>query len=84
MDKHKQYTGKILAQLEQLFDEKCDNHISVEELAEGDNANAFIHALATLAPGFIYSKLTAQNVDALEFNHIANNLVFQYTILEKE
>jgi len=59
-----------------------DNNI-LEELAEdeGNNYKHFLHALATGAPSYIYNSLSNTEVSQLEFNHIANELCFQFVKL---
>lgn len=39
---------------------------------------AFIYALSTVAPATMYNKLMGEEKNFLEFNHIANQLCFQY------
>lgn len=78
MKKEFQYTAKINMALASLFDKESDCYIDTEELQEGNNATLFFHALATLAPCYIYNKLGEKEIDALEFNHFANNLCFQF------
>ena len=51
--------------------------IGMEELQEGDNLTDFFHATANLAPAMVYGNITGNNVDVLEFNHIANRLIYQ-------
>lgn len=68
--------------LEMFNDEECSNHIELEELNENDNAARFMHAL-TCASALIYNRLTGEERNFLEFNHIANRLCFQYANKEK-
>ncbi len=77
MSKQQEYTVKILEQLQQLFDEKCENNIDIKELEDNSNASDFFHALANLAPAVVYNKLTKSNAGTLDFNQIANRLCFQ-------
>lgn len=77
-DKYIHYASLISAQIASMFKEDCEYYISIDELAEDDNATQFIHALATLAPANLYCKLTHQDLTGLEFNHVANVLCFQF------
>ena len=52
-----------------------------DSISEGKNATAFFHALANIVPTLFYNQLTGSDVNSLEFNHIANKLVFQYSKL---
>lgn len=61
-----------------MFDEDCENHISLDDFDEEGTANAFMHAMATLAPSVVYKKLTREEIDSIGFNHIANRLCFQF------
>ena len=76
-DKTNEYAAKIMVQIQEMFDEDCDNHIDPEELTDNNNATDFVHALATIAPAMIVSRLTGQQYDALGFNHMANRLCAQ-------
>ena len=78
-DKSIEYAAKILAQIQEIFDEDSDNYIDVKELSEGNNLTEFMHALANLAPNMVYSKFTGDDVNSLEFNHLANKLCFQFS-----
>ncbi|WP_159799257.1 hypothetical protein [Flavobacterium sp. MK4S-17] len=75
--KQEEYTLKILGQLQELFEEDCENYISMAELENNANAADFFHALANLAPAVVYTKLTKKEAGSLDFNHIANRLCFQ-------
>lgn len=76
--KHDEYAVIILAHLQEMLSGESENKIDIEELADDKNATAFFHALANLAPTIIYQKLTGQEVDIVEFNHIANRMCFQF------
>ncbi|WP_435135780.1 hypothetical protein [Formosa sp. A9] len=70
-----QYAQNISkALLDAISDEDHSNHFKLddEELTE------FFHALATVAPTEIYNYLTDDNKNHLEFNHLANQLCFQF------
>lgn len=82
--KQQYYATRILGQLQQLFEEGCENHISLQELEDNGNAADFFHALANLAPAVVYTTLTGKDVGSLGFNHIANRLCFQNTKLKPE
>lgn len=82
--KQQHYATRILGQLQQLFEEDCENHISLKELEDNGNAADFFHALANLAPAVVYTTLTGKDVGSLGFNHIANRLCFQNTKLKQE
>lgn len=84
LTKTQQYASKIVAQLAELFNEECENYIDINELGEGNNATDFIHALANIAPNMMAYKLIGEKRNLLEFNHMANQLCFQYAKLTKE
>jgi len=53
--------------------------IGDEELKQDSNATEFFHALSNLVPAMFYNQFTSdEKVNILEFNHIANHLIFQY------
>ncbi len=84
MKKEEEYAIKIMAQVQEMFDENCENHIDINEIAEGDNATHYAHALANIAPAMVIGKLTGQEFDALGFNHMANRLAAQYSNFVRE
>jgi hypothetical protein len=84
MSKEHEYALKIVETLNQLFNEDSEVKIDLQDFNDDANATAFFHALANLAPAFIYQRLTESRVDALEFNHIANKLVFQFAKKEDD
>lgn len=43
----------------------------------------FIHAFATVAPNQLFNKLTGQEKNNIEFNHLANILCFENSTMEK-
>jgi len=69
-----QYTALLLTKIGELFEE--DENL-MQELSEGTNATEFIHALGNMVPTHFYNQLTSENLQILEFNHLANRLVFQ-------
>ena len=81
--KIEQYTAKILIAITEMFDDENENHIDSKELKEENNLTEFFHALATVAPNFLFNKITGDSKNNLEFNHIANQLCFQFMNKEK-
>lgn len=63
--------------------ESIENDIDAEELMTGDNLTHFIHALTNAMPTLLFNKLTGEDKNHLELNHIANTLCFQYSIKKK-
>lgn len=78
MKKHDEYAIKLLGAIRSVFDLESDNYISLTELEEGTNLTEFFHALANTAPAMVYESFTNENLNNLEFNHLANRLCFQY------
>ena len=73
MSKQKEYTVKIINALSELLNEP-ELH---KELEDNDNAIAFIHAISNIAPCIIVSGIIGENKNLIEFNHLANQLIFQ-------
>lgn len=78
-EKHLQYAAMLSGKIAEIFDEESEYHINQEELQEGDNLTHFFHALANIMPTHLFNKITGDDKNNLEFNHIANQLVFQYS-----
>ena len=72
-----QFQTKILGALSSIFDEESDYYIDVDKVSKDENLAALFHVLGTRAPQQIFSKITGQTPDPLEFNHICNRLIFQ-------
>ena len=69
-----EYSLLILEKIHELIEEQGWE----EELEESDNATAFIHAFATVAPHRFFEAYTSGKMDHLGFNHIANRLTVQF------
>ena len=83
MLKHNEYAIKLMGAItEVLTDPENEFYIDKQELLEGDNMTDFIHALANLTPCLFYGNITGDSKSSLEFNHLANHLVFQYSKAE--
>ena len=78
------YATILTGKLQELFDGdfESDWHISKDEFddEEGNNLTHFFHALATVMPCHMFNNITGNDKNHLEFNHLANQLVFQYSI----
>ena len=72
------YAEKIGAAIQDMFNEDSEFFIDQNELGEGDNLTHFIHALGNVVPTAIFNNLTGDQKNQLEFNHTANQLLFQY------
>lgn len=77
--KHFHYAQLISMKIQEIFDEESDIHIDQKELLNDDNLTDFIHALANVSPTFIFNHITGDKKNQIEFNHIANQLCFQYS-----
>jgi hypothetical protein len=80
-EKWVKYAGIISAALgEVLENDESDYYISKDELFEEDDTlTHFIHALANVVPTYIHNALTNNNHNQLQFNHVANQLCFQFS-----
>lgn len=72
-----QFQAKILSALQSIFDEESDCYIDLDKVSKDGNLNDLFHVLWTRVPQHIFSKITGQSPDPLEFNHICNKLIFQ-------
>lgn len=80
-EKYMHYAMLIQGAIATMFDEdsESDYKIDQKELQEGDNLTHFFQALANVVPCNMYAKITGDDVNSLEFNHIANKLCFQFS-----
>ncbi len=72
-----QFLVKILNALQTVFDEHSENYIDINKVEKDGNLNDLFYILGARAPQYIFSKITGQEPDTLEFNHICNKLIFQ-------
>ena len=79
--KYLHYAFMLSASVADLLDPDSESEYKIngEELGEGDNLTQFFHALANTMPAMLYNRITGSDVNHLEFNHIANQLVFQFS-----
>ena len=63
--KANEYAAKIAAQIMGMFNENCVLYINPDDFDEEGTANAFMHAMATLAPSVVYKKLTREEIDSI-------------------
>lgn len=84
MEKRHEYAAKITGAISEILNnEGSEWHIPSSDLLAGDNLTEFIHALATIAPAHIYKSITGDDSKShLGFNHLANQLCFQYSTLK--
>ncbi|MDR1653002.1 MAG: hypothetical protein LBS01_05035 [Prevotellaceae bacterium] len=75
------YSMAIFKAVINVFDEENENFIC--KFSEVDLMQ-FMHAFANIAPAMLYNKTTGESGDLLEFNHIANRLVFYYLLEKRE
>jgi len=80
-EKWSYYSVIISRCLSQLFDKESEYYI---DITKDIDFTQFIYALSVSVPANIYNKLTRNNVNHLEFNHISNQLTFQYSKLSDE
>lgn len=74
--KQQEYAEKIGKQLEAMFKKGSKNYINKDELKNPQNMKAFLHALGNITPTVFYNKAMNTQFDVLEFNHIANHIIF--------
>lgn len=82
--KEEEYAEKLIAAVKEVFNKESEYYIGVDEIRKGNNANAFIHALATLMPTVITNCLLTDSYDMLAFNHLANGLIMEFTKIKKK
>ena len=70
------FAPKIVHLYSELFDEDSEHYLG-DEIKEED-LTGFFHALTTVAPNHLFNKITGDDKNNLEFNHIANQLCFQF------
>ena len=74
------YTILILGAIGEVLnkDSESEFKIDYQELLQGENMTDFVYALSAVAPLAIYTQITDDKLNLLEFNHLVNKLIFQY------
>lgn len=84
--KYEEYGIKIARAIWDCFSEHSLHHIDKSELSDEENMRHYLHALGNLAPVHLFNTLLTGNekdeADALEWNHIANDLCFLFGEME--
>jgi len=75
-NKSEEYATKLTEHISQIFHPGNPNGINMKELAHTDNYTAFVHALTTMVPLHFHNNLTKVEMTQLDFNHLANGLIF--------
>lgn len=71
-EKWMQYAAQINDKIVELLQDEIDME------SEDFDGTQFFHALATACPTILYNKLTGNELEMLEFNHLANRMCFQF------
>ncbi len=78
--KAEQYSAQILTHLLEMFtDAECRNTIPLKELQDSDNLKCYLHSL-TVVSTMLYNRLTGDEKNWIEFNHLANSLCVEFMI----
>lgn len=72
------YAALIQCQIIAMFDDDSDNHINKKEFNDGENLKQFFHALSSVVPASLFNTFTGDDKNFLEFNHVANQLCFEF------
>lgn len=80
IEKSTQYAIILLGNLQEVFNKESEFHIDKKELIEEDNLTHFMHALINIVPTIFFNKVTGEDKQYIEVNHLANLLCFKYTI----
>lgn len=84
LTKQEEYAYRVSgAILDLLSNKESEFYIDPEEFEDTKNATDFVHTICTVAPAIVYSKLVDNDLDMLEFNHMANKLVLQNLIIKQ-
>ena len=78
------YAVLIQEQISEMFGYDSNNFIDSNDFKDDNNLKDFLHALANVVPTQIYGKLTGDEKNFLEFNHVANQLCFEYMTHKKD
>lgn len=71
------YAAIITAQIGEMFEPECSNNINIADFDNEENIKDFLYALSTVVPCHLFNKLTGNEKNHLEFNHLCNHLCFE-------
>lgn len=78
-EKYPQFAAVIIDRLASIFDKEGEDFsYDLEQLAEDGELTEFIFALACVVPAKLFNEITGNDKNYLEFNHLANQLCFQF------
>ena len=72
-----QFAQQLIMAINEVFDEDSEHSIDQDDIME--NTTLFVHALLNVAPTFLTNKITGANRNYLETNHLANQLIHQFS-----
>lgn len=74
------YASKLISKISEMFNNEDDEfYIDINDFKKDNNLTDFIQALANVMPNHIYNTIVNDDKNMLDFNHMANHLVFQYS-----
>lgn len=80
-DRLAQLAMKVYCQLSEMFtEEECKYHVDIKD--EDFDGAEFFHAM-TEAGTMLFNKFTKGDKNNLEFNHIQNQLIMQFSKVEE-
>jgi len=78
------YAVLIQSAISEMFDDGANNYIDKNDFNDDQNLKDFLHALMNVVPCNIYGKITGDEKNMLESNHVANQLCFEYMTHKKD
>ena len=80
------FAAQIFIHLKELFypEIETDYFIDLDKVIAEDHFTELIHAMSNVVPLMFYKQLVDEDCGPLDFNHIANKLIFQAAQYAKE
>lgn len=79
-ERYPEFAAVILDKIAPLFDTDSDDFTySLQQLSDDEELTEFIFALACVVPAMFYNEIAGEDKNYLQFNHLANQLCFQFT-----
>ncbi|MEL3904433.1 MAG: hypothetical protein P1P63_04910 [Treponemataceae bacterium] len=79
-ERYPEFAAVMIDRLATIFDKDSEDFsYDLEQLSNDGELTEFFFALACVVPAILFNNITEQDKDYLQFNHLANQLCFQFT-----
>ena len=79
-ERYPEFAAVMIDRLATVFDKDSEDFsYDLKQLSEDGELTEFFFALACVVPAMLFNNITGEDKNYLQFNHLANQLCFQFT-----